>query len=42
VVQRENRDREAAAFGRTAIGQNWSKEDAHKEPQGLRLFSWRW
>ena len=38
----EWRDLTAADFNQFPRGQVWGGNDATREPQGLRLFSWRW
>lgn len=38
----ERRDLTAADFNQFPKGQIWGGNDANREPQGLRLFSWRW
>ena len=38
----EWRDLTAADFIQFPTGQIWGGNDANREPQGLRLFSWRW
>lgn len=38
----EWRERDAAAFAETQLSGSWSRGDAERQPQGLRLFSWSW
>lgn len=42
VVNREWLDRTAADVNQFPQGQIWGGNDANREPEGLRLFSWRW
>lgn len=39
---RQWRDRETATFNQTPSSRGRASEDANREPQGLRLFSWSW
>lgn len=34
--------RDVETFGEAQQIRSWSRSDAEKQPQGLRLFSWSW